>query len=187
MSIGLGGGAVVGLFAFWLYGVLPAPWDTLANTSALWAIVAVAATYLQRARGGVAIATGMLAMLGLVTGFLLIAASATSREWVMAIVVGTVAGALFGYAGAIIRSGGAAGRIAAATAVGGVIAGEGLYGIVVVDPVGPQWWFEIGCALLLVLLIGRGWWERTFALSFSAVAALVLVGAYFAYDAAATL
>lgn len=108
MSIGLCGGALVGLCAFCLYRVLPAPWDTLANTSALWAIVAVAAAYLQRARGGVAIATGVLAMLGLVTGFLLIAASATSREWVMAIVVGTVAGALFGYAGAVIRSGAAA-------------------------------------------------------------------------------
>jgi hypothetical protein len=180
--IALLGGAGLGLLAWWLQGVLPDPWGTLANTSALWGLAGFAAAALQGARRWLAVAAGTLALLGMVIMFALLD-GATMIQWVAYLLVGAVAGALFGLAGSLARSSRSTSRLTAAATVGGVIAGEGLYGIVIVDASGPQWWFELLLGIVIAVLVTRARRERVVALGLVTVVAAALLGAYLAYDA----
>lgn len=182
LAIALVAGSALGLAAWWLYAVVPAPWNTLANTSALWGLVAAAAAYAQRAERTLAVLAGMLAQLGMVVAFAM-ADGASQREWLMYLLVGVIAGGAFGAAGWLARSDARWDRLTAAGIIGGVIAGEGLYGIAVVDPAGPQWWCELALGLLLAAAIGHGVRERLFAVAAAVMVALTLLSAFSAYDA----
>lgn len=183
ISIALFGGGLLGVAAWWLQDALPAPWGTLANTSALWGLVGFAAALVQRARGGLAVSAGAAALLGMVAVFALLD-GATQIQWIAYLLVGTVAGTAFGAAGSLARSRRTRDRLLCAAIVGGVVTGEGLYGIVVVAASGPQWWAELALGLGIAALLGRGVRERLAAVGLAAVVALTLLSAYSAYDAA---
>ncbi|TQL47688.1 hypothetical protein FB562_0754 [Homoserinimonas aerilata] len=110
--------------------------------------------------------------------------AASPREVTLYLVVGVVAGALFGLAASVVDSDRWQYRTFAAGVLGGVITGEGLYGIAVVDVSGPQWWLELTLGLLIAALIGRGWMSRMLSLGTAAIVALSLLSAYALYDAA---
>src|SRR5690606_14257610 len=139
---------------------------------------------LQRARGALAIAAGALALLGMVVVFAVFD-GATTSQWIAYLLVGGVAGAAFGLAGSLARSARTSERLTAAVIVGGVVAGEGLYGITVVAASGPQWWAELALGLALAIAIPRTLGARVAALGMAAVTALLLLSAFSAYDAAA--
>jgi len=104
-------------------------------------------------------------------------------RYLLAAAVGIVAGALCGYAGALARGSLARLRLVAAAVIGGLILGEGLYGIVLIG--GLQWWCEALAGIVFALGWGRGLPERMRALAVAVLVAAVLFAAFLGYDAIA--
>jgi len=177
-------GVAAGLLARLSFAVLPAPWDTLANTSALWGLVPFLVTAALRVRGWAAAGVGALALLTMVSAWVLLAPQpASPRILLLWGVVGVAAGALCGWAGALARSALPRQRIVAAAIIGGLILGEGLYGIVLIG--GPQWWCEALAGAGFAVAWGRSPMERMRALAAAALVAAVLFSAFLGYDAIA--
>lgn len=127
-----GAGLAAGALTAYLQGVLPASWNTLANSGAVWTAVAYAGTLaLARTRVGAAIA-GLLLLTGEVAGYYLYLADVRHLAAGRAVeVLWTLAalwiGPLTGLAAFHARFGEPVLRMAARTAPAGVLAGEGLY------------------------------------------------------------
>jgi hypothetical protein len=182
VSLALLGGGLLGIAAWWLQGILPTPWGTLANTSALWGLAGFAAAFLQHARGVLAVTAGAAALLGMTVMFALLD-GATGPQWIAYTAVGLLAGAAFGLAGSLARSERTRDRLICAAIAGGVIAGEGLYGVTVVAASGPQWWAELALGLVIATISGRGVRERIAAVGIAALVALALLRTFSLYDA----
>ncbi|AWB89550.1 DUF6518 family protein [Salinibacterium hongtaonis] len=180
LAIALCGGALLGAVAWALAAALPFPWHTLATTSALWGLVAAGFVILQRASGTLAVVTGALALLGM-TGTYALLTQAPLRSAVIYLVVGAMAGALFGLAASVLSSTRWQDQTFAAGVLGGIVGGEGLYGIAVIDSAGPQWWTELALGLIIAALIGRGR-RRMLSVATAAMVAALLLSAYSAYD-----
>ncbi len=168
--------------------LLPHPWPTLAGTSALWGLVpfGVALRDGVRTQKREAALTGVVTMLAMVAMWCaLVANTVTLREVLLWTAVGFAAGALCGLAGYSARSGQRWFRALALAFMGGLIAGEGLYGIVLIG--GPQWWLELVVGLMLPLALGRTLQGRLVALVGAAVFAAALLGAFWLYDAVAVM
>lgn len=180
LAIALFGGALFGVIAWALAAVLPSPWHTLATTSALWGLAAAVIVIAQRTSGMLAIVAGIVTLVGMTGAYALLSQSPV-RTALIYLVVGAVAGALFGLAASVLSSPRWQDRLFAAGVLGGIVAGEGLYGIVVVDASGPQWWAELVVGLAIAGLIGRGW-NRMLSVGTAAVVAAMLVTVYGAYD-----
>lgn len=182
--IAVAAGLGAGLIARLLFTALPEPWNTLANTSALWGLVSFFIARGIRARGWSSVAVGILSLASMVTTWTLLSPTpVTVREVVMWLVVAIVAGAFCGLAGHLSGNDRAWLRRAALAFIGGLVEGEGLYGILVIG--GPQWWLELIIGLALPLALGRSWADRLIAVAGASVVACALFGAYLLYDAIA--
>lgn len=123
------------------------------------------------ARGVNGAVWGMLAMAGTLVPWLAVHADSTSAAEVgLWLLVGPVAGAVCGTAGAASARDGGRGAIGAGV-VPGIVAGEAVYGLVLVG--GPAWVLELALALVLLAVVSRPAW-RAPALG-SAVVALALI------------
>lgn len=186
LTIASAAGLGVGLVARLLFEVLPEPWGTLANTSALWGLVPFFAARGVRARGWRSVSTGILSLALMVTAWVLLSpVPVTWREVVMWAVVAIIAGALCGLAGSLARHRSPWPHRAALAFIGGIVAGEAVYGILLIG--GPQWWFELVVGLALPLTLGRTWRDRLFSMIGASVIACGLYGAYLLYDTVAGL
>ncbi|TFC30182.1 hypothetical protein E3O55_08880 [Cryobacterium sp. MDB1-18-2] len=177
-------GVTAGALARLLFAVLPAPWDTLANTSALWGLVPFLVTAGFRVHGRAAAGVGAVGLLTMVSVWVLLAPQpAPPRILLLWGAVGVAAGALCGWAGALASSPLAGQRIVAAAIIGGLVLGEGLYGIVLIG--GPQWWCEALAGAGFAVAWGVTLPERLRALGAAALVAAALFAAFLGYDAIA--
>lgn len=184
LALATAAGALAGGAARLLFLVLSDSWGTLANTSALWGIVPFFAVAALRVRGRRAVLAGAASLAAMVAVWVLLApAPPTPREVLLWGTVGVVAGALCGLAGSLVRRAEPVLRRTAAAAIGGVVLGEGLYGILLIG--GLQWWLEAAVGVALALGWGPSARDRAAALAGAVLVAGVLFGAFVAYDAIA--
>jgi hypothetical protein len=177
-------GAFAGVFARLLFAVLPDPWVTLANTSALWGLVPFACVVGLRATGRLATGIGVASLASMVAVWAILApVPATARTLLLWGGIGIAAGAYSGLAGGLTRSDRPGFRWLASALIGGVVLGEAVYGLVLVG--GPQWWFEGAVGVALILALGRSLGDRLRSLAIAAVIAAVLFVVFLGYDAIA--
>ena len=143
-------GLVAGALTAYLQGVLPADWNTVANSGAIWTLVAFAVTAAVACTPITAALAGLLTLVGEVGGYYayladvrhLAAARAAELLWTMAALW---LGPLIGVMAFRARWGDAGQRIGASLALAGVVAGEGAY-LVRIAGVQPAGWVEVGLA-----------------------------------------
>ena len=181
LPFGCGAGLLIGVLTQIGQGVLPGSFNQLANSGAMWVIVAFvvgrfAATPV--AAGGI----GFLALVGELVGYYVAAylelgyppAWSLVLLWLM---VACVGGPLVGWAGWCAVDGRPWQRVVGNGLIGGVFIGEGLYLLAVVDraPAGIAW--MIGGFLVSALL---GWWSGRRLLGVCAPIAIgaVIFGAF---------
>jgi len=182
VAIGLGAGVATS----YLQGVLPSSADFLANSGAVWTLVAFLIALWSADRVRAAAAAGLLGLLGEVLGYYAIAApirhiATGSRERVLwtvgALVIGSIAGWLAFHA----RHGLPAHRAAAAGAVCGVIAGEGAYALIRLSH-RAQGWIELLVAVVALAAtagrLARSWPDRLASVAPALVAAALVYAAY---------
>lgn len=173
-------GLLTGVLLTLAHAVLPDRWAVLAGTSALWGVVPMLVARRPGARGLDGAAWGMLAMVGTLIPWLIVHADSTSvAEVGLWLLVGPVAGAVCGTAGAASASGGGRGAIAAGV-VPGIVAGEAVYGLVLVG--GPAWGLELAVASVLLAVVSHPAW-RAPALGSAVVALGLIFLACLGYDA----
>ncbi len=132
-------GLCSGSLTLWLQGRLDGNWDLLANSGAVWTVVAVlTAATCGRSRLP-SVAAGTLALVGEVVGYYRNAAPwdsipTTASEQLLWTAAALVAGPLAGLAAYHLRQGGATGRVVSLLSVCGVVVGEGLYGLARIPP-----------------------------------------------------
>jgi Family of unknown function (DUF6518) len=189
--VGAGGATLAGLAAggltAYLQGVVPAGWSTIANSGAVWTVVAFAVAAIAGRTRGTAIAAGLLALLGEVAGYYLYLAQvlhipATDSEQVLWTMAAMWIGPLAGLGAFLARWGSARERMSTLLVLAGVLAGEGAYLIRLAGLPKPGW-VEIVLALLLAAVAGTpgrvAVWTRAGAVALGAVTAAAV---YFAYS-----
>lgn len=148
-------GVATGVATLYLQAVLPPAYYLLADSGAVWTLIAVAAALATGGRRPVGVASGTLALVGLVAGYygwghasgLAVAARYEVALWLAAaLVIGPAAG----LAGHAIRRGPAGHRLVAYAAVGGVLTGEATY-LLREDIGGSLAGPELGAGLALAL------------------------------------
>lgn len=143
-------GVGAGVLTAQLQGVLSADWNTIANSGAVWTVVTFALTALLARTQTVAMAAGMLALVGEVIGYYGWAAAVrhvpvTHAEELLWTMAALWIGPLVGLAAFHVRWGSARQRIVAAAAMAGVVAGEGLY-LIRIAGVPRSGWVEVALA-----------------------------------------
>jgi hypothetical protein len=127
-----GAGVAAGGLTAYLQGVLPASWNTVANSGAVWTLVAALVAGLVGRRRATAAAAGLLVLVGEVVGYYAYVSDvghlpvlrAEELLWtVAALWIGPAAGV----AAFCVRWGPARERVCAVLAFCGVVGGEGVY------------------------------------------------------------
>jgi hypothetical protein len=185
LAVALIVGLVAGFATSYLQDVLPGPSNSLANSGAVWSMVAFLVTLATRQQGGRAATIGALTLLGEVAGYYAIASpirdipSSTNERlaWVVAaIVVGPVVGLAAGW----WTGGRLMGRLAAASVMSGIVLGEGVHGLVQVDFRGVQWWIEVVLGAAAGSIAATYYGKSTFWRVVGIVGTLVVAGAVYA-------
>lgn len=155
LVVGLG----VGVLFTAAHALLPDPWAVLAGTSALWGVAPMVvarraparASAASRRISGSGAVTGLAVMVGTLVPWLVVHAARTSgAELALWLTVGPLAGAVCGAAGAASVARGRRGA-AAAGVVPGIVAGEAVYGLLLVG--GPAWILELALAVVLLAVV----------------------------------
>lgn len=179
-------GLGAGVATSYAQGLLPGEWFQVANSGAVWTVVAfVVAVICSRSRH-LAVAAGTLALVAEVLGFYLIAAAAreiptTRAETVLWTIAALWVGPAAGFAGWCTTHGDALQRLAATLAVAGLLAGEGLYEVrrVGSDLFGrTELWVAFTIALAGVLYIRSGWQGRLVGIGVGAIVASSIYALY---------
>ena len=172
-------GLVSGVLLTVTHRLLPDQWAVLAGTSALWGVVSLVAGRRLGERTVHGAAAGLTAMVGVLIPWLAIhAASTPPAELALWMIVGPVAGAICGAAGAMSRMPGRRGALAAGV-VPGIVGGEAVYGLLLIG--GPAWGLEsVLAAGLLVVVSRRG--GRLCAFGSAAVLVALAAAACLVYD-----
>ena len=160
--VGLVTGLGVGVATSYLQGVLPGSWNTLANSGAVWTVVAFAVAMVVTDESFVpSVLCGLLTLLGEVLGYYAIAAplrhvATSAAERTLWVVAAVVIGPLAGWAAWLVRRGRAAERLCAAVGVCGVVVGEGLHAVLRISRSSAAGWTEIvlGATVALALVAG---------------------------------
>jgi hypothetical protein len=151
-------GVGAGIATSYLQGELPGSWNTLANSGAVWTVVAFGIAAAVVFTRGATVVAGLAALLGEVLGYYAVAspirgiATSTSERalWIAAAVV---AGPLVGYAAWLCRRGRPAARLAAGLAMCGVVAGEGVHGVLRISHTSAAAWVEIGLGVAIAMVL----------------------------------
>lgn len=125
-------GGSAGVATAWLQGVVSADWNTVANSGAVWTVVAFVVAALVGHSRRTAVSAGLLALVGEVAGYYWWIADVRHIPVVQyEVVLWTLAaiwiGPLAGLVAFLVRSGSREQRLAAIAALAGVVAGEGAY------------------------------------------------------------
>ncbi|MDT4913628.1 MAG: hypothetical protein QOC66_2756 [Pseudonocardiales bacterium] len=153
-------GTAAGALTAHLQGVFPAAWSTIANSGAVWTVVAFAlAAALGRTRA-TAVTAGLLVLLGEVAGYYIYLAArglpATETEQVLWTMAALWIGPLVGIAAFAARWGTAVQRMAALTGLAGVLAGEGGHLIRLAGLPKPGWVEVVLAAVLATEALTSG-------------------------------
>lgn len=179
LALGLGFGALARLGD----QTLPAPWHTLANTSALWGLAPFLIVRAVQLRGPRAATLGVAVMAAVVVVWVVLAPEPpTSRQLLLWGIVALAAGAVCGVAADLSSRGSSRLRIIGSAVMAGVIIGEAVYGILLIG--GPQWWLELMIGLAVAVCLSRTLAERSLSVASAILVAAALFGAYLLYDAA---
>jgi hypothetical protein len=179
-------GTAAGALTTYLQGVLPAGWSTLANSGAVWCLVAVAvAAALARGRGE-AIAAGLLALLAEVVGYYVFLVDvrhipAASSEVILWTMAALWIGPLTGLAGFFARWGPVELRMLALGAVAGMLAGEGGYLVRLAGLPRPGWVELVLAAFLAAAALGSGRDHNRGRIRAVAIGTVVAGAVYMAY------
>jgi hypothetical protein len=158
-AVGLGAGALTA----YGQGQLPAGVAPLANSAGPWVLIATG-TALGARRSWSAAAAGALALMALLTGYVVAdalrgypSAPATIEYWGLAAVF---IGPVLGLAAYWLRSAVAGPAALGAGLISGVLIGEAGHGLTALDqPVGDRttgyWWAQVAVGVLLLLILGR--------------------------------
>ncbi len=146
-------GLAAGVLTAYLQGVVSADWNTVANSGAVWTVVAFAATAALARTTTTAAVGGLLVLVGEVAGYYgYVAQVRQVAAGHSAEVLWTVAalwiGPLIGLAAYRARWGDAAQRMTSLAALAGVLAGEGAY-LVRIAGVPRSGWVELVLAAVL--------------------------------------
>lgn len=180
-------GVAAGIATTYLQGRLPGPTSALANSLAVWSLVAFIVTLLFRQTGGRAALMGAVTMLGEVAGYYAIAAplrdiSATTNERIFWLSAAIVIGPIVGLAAGWWTNGRVIGRLGAAAAMSGIVLGEGVHGLIRVDRTGFPWWTEavLGAVVggLAAAHYGRSTFWRAIGIAVTLVIAAAVYGVY---------
>jgi len=174
-------GLLCGAGTSWLAGVLPGSWHVLADSGAVWTLVAFVLAVVCAGPRWLAVAAGAMALLCEVAGYYLIAASvqgfaATQSEQVLWTVAALWIGPLAGLAGHAARRGTPGWSLTGVLSVLGVLAGEGLHELYRVGD-GPAGCAELSIAVavgLLTLSVSRAQWQQRWAAVAAGVAVTVV-------------
>ena len=180
-------GLVAGALTAYLQGVVSADWNTVANSGAVWTLVAfVVAAGVARTPTMAAI-TGLLVLVGEVAGYYAYLAdvrhlAATHTAEILWTVAALWIGPLTGATAFRARWGDAGQRSVAISALAGVLAGEGSYLVRVAD-VAKSGWVELVAAGLLggAALVAPSSASMRARAAALAVGGAVTVGVYLAY------
>lgn len=146
------GGLSAGVLTSYLQGVLPGDWNLLADSGAVWTVVAVALALPCVHARWAAVTAGMLALLAEVAGYYAIALplrgiASRPAERVLWTLAAVAMGAFAGTAAFEWRRGTDLARCTAAAAVGGVVLGEGLHQALRIAGDRPAGWVEVVAGL----------------------------------------
>lgn len=161
-------GIAFGVLTLWLQGELPGNWNVLANSGAVWTVVAVGAAALLGASRAVSAAAGLLTLVGEVAGFYWCAAPwkgipVSHGEQLLWTAAALVIGPVAGLTGQAVARGRAAQRVVGLLAIAGLVVGEGWYEYRYIPDHRAAAAVEIGLGLLVAvvaLLASRAPWHR---------------------------
>jgi Family of unknown function (DUF6518) len=146
-------GAAAGALTAYLQGVVPADWSTIANSGAVWTVVAFGVAAVAARTLAIGVAAGLLALLGEVAGYYVYLAEvlhipAAQSEQVLWTMAALWIGPLTGLGGFFARWGTAGQRMPALLALAGVFAGEGAY-LIRLAGLPKAGWVEVVVAAVL--------------------------------------
>jgi hypothetical protein len=167
-----------------LQGVVPETFNTVANSGAVWSVVALAVAVTVARTRATAVLAGLLALIGEVAGYYIWVSGVRhiavlpSEEllWTMAALW---IGPLIGLAAYAVRWGPSHHRALALSAFAGVVAGEGWY-LIRIAAVPASGWVELGAATVVA---GLAVWStpprtRVSTVGAGTVTALLVYAAY---------
>jgi hypothetical protein len=174
------GGLLAGVLTSVLQGALPGRWNALADSGAVWTVVAFALALPAVREAWVSVAAGTLALLGEVVGYYAVALplreiASSPSERVMWTCAALVVGPFVGLAARWVRRGTGTERTVAVLALDGVAIGEALHRLARIpgqEGVG-QAWLLVALAVAAVTLVvgGASWQGRVLAVGAAAVTA----------------
>lgn len=158
VALSVGVGVLVGLATSIGQGFMPGQWNTLVNSGAIWLVPVFFVGARMSSRGRSAIA-GVITLLATVAGYYgsaaLAGAPISLRSIALWVVVGLVAGPLYGLAGLWWRDKRRVFRIAGVALLGGVLVAEGFYIVLVLQYYWSGWTMVLTGVVASVLLSRR--------------------------------
>lgn len=176
-------GLAIGVLTVLGQGHLPGQWSTLANSGAVWLVVAFVAGS-RMPTDGWAAAAGVAILVGAVIGYYvsvpIIVEGAAANMRSVAIWTGTalVGGPVYGVAGRWWRDERPTRRAIAVALLGGILVAEGLYDVVTIRRIRTAGWAMIAAGLAAPIVLGRSARERLTMLAAMVPVVLVAFGAY---------
>ncbi len=160
-GIGLGVLTIVG------QGILDAGWNRLANSGAIWLLVAwLVGSRMPTARW--AIGAGFVVLASALAGYYVAAhisgAGVSTSSAIIWLGTALVGGPVYGLAGRWWRVEAGVRRIVAIGLAGGIFAAEGISTLIRIPDLAVVGWIEVIAGVLLSLALGRTWRERGAAL-----------------------
>lgn len=182
--------AVAGLWAgaatSYAQGVLPAEWSQLANSGAVWTVVAAAVALACARVRWLAVLAGTVALVAEVAGYYAVASAlrgvpTTRAEWLLWSIAALWVGPAAGLAAWGIARGRPRQRVCAVLALAGLVAGEGLYEVRHIGAVRFGWaelWLAGLTALAAGVFTSAAWGRRAGAVGLGVAVAVSTYAVY---------
>jgi hypothetical protein len=180
-ALTVGVGIAVGIATLLGQSVLPAEWNRLANSGAIWLLASylVGSRMPTNGRAAVAgMATLVLAVVAYYVAARLAGAGVSTRTVVIWIGTALVGGPVYGVAGHSWQAGPDRRRIIAIGLMGGIVTAEGVSTLLRIPELAAVGWVEAVAGLSLVILLGRSGRERLLGLAVVPFVVLAGVAAY---------
>jgi hypothetical protein len=162
-------GLATGVLTLLGQGVLDEHWNRLANSGAIWLLVAFLVGSVAPTMAWAAVA-GLGTLIGAVAGYYaaaIIVAGAAVAPSGLVIWIGTamLGGPVYGLAGRAWHDSDRRRRAVAISLMGGIFVAEGLFTVVFIPDLATTGWVEAIFGVGLTLVLGRSWWDRVTGLA----------------------